>query len=352
MPSPKTWQGSWYTSDQAYELGSDQVEKYFSVVPGNKETLDAIQYARVELEFNATAFVSSSKIVWKQNGDSSEYTSSNRTVYLGSLVYDNAALKSITINKQVSWSALPDWNQNIIEVIDITGGFQVADVTSMDQWQQYAAALTERGITTFKYDDVNWDLVNQTPPVNTTSVEQFLLRSEAGYFENGWISDPTGLNTISDFSPVIISQSLVKGRSTGKDEVTGTANADALGAGKGADRLTGGLGADQFVFEVLDKFGKKNADVITDFNPEQGDLIVLSSAALPGLRAESQFTVATSKKSLASARTSGVSLIYYKPLGQLIYDQNGDGKGYGSGGLFAVLSGAPAITSEFISIIV
>ena len=162
-------------------------------------------------------------------------------------------------------------------------------------------------------------------------------------------------NITNNFSNVVGNitvdlSSLIQGVSSKSDAISGSAKDDALGAGKGADKLTGAGGADQFVFNTKDKFGKKGADTITDFNPEEEDQLVLSPDALPGLKTDPTLQSVTSKKALKAAQKSDSDLVYYQPLGQLFYDQNSTRKGFGKGGLFAVLLGAPAITAEDLAI--
>ena len=41
-----------------------------------------------------------------------------------------------------------------------------------------------------------------------------------------------------------------------------------------------------------------------------------------------------------------VELIYYAPKGQVYYDQNEDDKGFGKGGLFAILKGSPELGAD------
>ena len=144
--------------------------------------------------------------------------------------------------------------------------------------------------------------------------------------------------------------SLIQGATTKSDAISGSASEDVLGAGKGADKLTGGDAADQFVFNTRDRFGKRGADTITDFNPSQGDKLVLSPDALPGL-SDPELTTVTSKKALKAAQKSAATLIYYEPLGQLFYDQNGSSKKFGKGGLFAILSGAPALSTDDLGLL-
>ena len=140
--------------------------------------------------------------------------------------------------------------------------------------------------------------------------------------------------------------------STGKgaDTITGGTTNDVLGAGVGTDYLSGGSGADQFVFNRKDKFGAKGADRITDFNPSEGDQLVVSSTALPGLKSAT-FAIATTPAQLLSLQTSSSNLIYYQPTGELFYDQNGTKKGFGKGGLFSVLEGAPTLTASNLGIL-
>ena len=55
------------------------------------------------------------------------------------------------------------------------------------------------------------------------------------------------------------------------DQIDGKAGDDVLIGGRGIDFLTGGLGADQFILDV----DANETDEILDFNPEEGDTIVL-----------------------------------------------------------------------------
>jgi hypothetical protein len=152
--------------------------------------------------------------------------------------------------------------------------------------------------------------------------------------------------------PIEVDLSALISKTTGKgDAIIGTESQDLIGASKGALRLTGGEGADKFVFSERDLFGSRGADTITDFNPEDGDKLVISPNALPGLTETPVFGSVTSKKALKSAQRSDSDLIYYQPLGQLFYDQNGSRKGFGKGGLFAVIAGAPMLTADDLGVL-
>jgi len=62
-----------------------------------------------------------------------------------------------------------------------------------------------------------------------------------------------------------------------KDQITGTSEGEILAGLKGKDVLKGGASADGFLFNHSKGVGKKNADQIKDFDPEEGDSILLDN---------------------------------------------------------------------------
>jgi Ca2+-binding RTX toxin-like protein len=62
----------------------------------------------------------------------------------------------------------------------------------------------------------------------------------------------------------------------GDDDLDGNEGDDFIAGDRGIDVLTGGLGADIFVLRSNDEFGVNGADVITDFNFDEGDRIGLT----------------------------------------------------------------------------
>ncbi|MBW0179456.1 MAG: calcium-binding protein [Vulcanococcus sp.] len=161
-----------------------------------------------------------------------------------------------------------------------------------------------------------------------------------------WILNPDIPRPIEVDLSGLISKTTANG-----DALVGTISDDLIGTSKGAARLTGGEGADKFIFNQRDAFGVKGADTITDFNPEDGDQLIISPEALPGLTDTPAFESASSKKEFKTALKSDSDLIYYQPTGELFYDQNGSRKGFGKGGLFAVIDGAPALTAEDLGLL-
>ncbi|MEH2417359.1 choice-of-anchor Q domain-containing protein [Nostoc sp.] len=139
----------------------------------------------------------------------------------------------------------------------------------------------------------------------------------------------------------------------GNDQLRGGTGNDLLIGGQGNDLLVGGMGADSFLYGTNAAFTSAavGIDTIADFNHSQGDKIVLdkttfsaiSSAAGTGFSNGSNFQI-TSLGALSNA-----AIVYDPMTGRLSYNQNGSAAGFGSGGQFAQLTGAPTLTaSDFI----
>lgn len=89
--------------------------------------------------------------------------------------------------------------------------------------------------------------------------------------------------------------------------------------------------------------------MITDFNPDEGDKVVIASEAFDGLT-KIKFVAVTGKKEAKRMGSTNKSFIYDDKKGMLYYDANGRKNGLGAeGGEFAQLLGAPNIgKSNFV----
>lgn len=182
---------------------------------------------------------------------------------------------------------------------------------------------------------------------------------------NDSINGGKGNDTIiggTRLSPFIIAYAETATNAGVKDAITGdvttvgsfgndalTVNSDSLVSDKliadypiiysDKDTLTGGLGADDFVFYSPYQ-GYQGIDTITDFNEYHGDQIHVSRYGFGGglklgtLQSE-QFTLG------ASAQDADDRFIYNKKTGDLFFDA--DGTGVRSQVQFAKLSGAPSL---------
>ncbi len=122
----------------------------------------------------------------------------------------------------------------------------------------------------------------------------------------------------------------------GSDRLNGGSGSDSLNGGPGNDTLTGGIGADNFIFaanQELD-FNNVGIDEITDFVVGQ-DKIVLDRTTFTAINDVIEFATVTSN---IDAAISDAIIVYNTESGELFYNSNGSGNGFGDGRQFATLS--------------
>ncbi|HYX15859.1 MAG TPA: hypothetical protein VE944_16130 [Nostoc sp.] len=182
--------------------------------------------------------------------------------------------------------------------------------------------------------------------INANSTQTSIFNKNTVTFLNDLNNNITGFDNSNDVINGQGGNDKINGLS-GDDLLRGGLGNDTLLGGVGNDILIGGVNADKFVYNT-DGVG---VDTITDFNSSEGDKIVLDkttfsaiiSAAGIGFCNKSDFEVTT------SAATSTAKIVYDSVSGELFYNQNGSAAGFGSGGLFATLTGAPNLTaSDFV----
>ena len=138
----------------------------------------------------------------------------------------------------------------------------------------------------------------------------------------------------------------------GDDFLIGGEGNDTLVGGAGNDILVGGAGADTFLYNTDVAFTR--ADIgqdSIDFNSSEGDKIILGLTTFSAITsvAGTGFSNKSNFKITNSPETSTAKIVYNAESGQLFYNQNGNVAGFGSGGLFATLTGAPTLTaSDFV----
>jgi Ca2+-binding RTX toxin-like protein len=128
--------------------------------------------------------------------------------------------------------------------------------------------------------------------------------------------------------------------------------------GAGDDVLTGSKGKDRFEFSSDRSFKQKDfgEDQITDFQSAQKDSIILSQTTFnklesvvgKGFSVIAEFDGVNGDK---KAETSGAFIVYNQKTGDLFYNANGSQAGFGSGGLFATLEGAPELKESDFSLV-
>ena len=133
---------------------------------------------------------------------------------------------------------------------------------------------------------------------------------------------------------------------SGFDRLDGGNGNDTLD-GQGFGVLTGGAGADSFVFGP-----DTSGEPITDFS-SGSDTIRLDAATRPALGASGDFTAGDARFFSGAGATSGQDtsdrVIYNTTTGDLWYDA--DGSGSGTSVLIATLQGTPALVATDIEVI-
>lgn len=208
-----------FTSDQAYELGSRQVELSFTDTNG-RSIIDEIAAARIRGEASFTEFSSSNQVRWKATPNSPEYTSTNRSIFIGTFNYEGNQLRSAQIKKWISWGHFNTWNQNIIKSMELQSGYTIRDSSTIAEWEKLYEYWNNNAKTIFKYDDVNWDPLTNSPPTSTTTVKQFLDSADGQkYFKSNWYNDPTSDNVLVDISLDSASSDMSLSQSTKVDQI-------------------------------------------------------------------------------------------------------------------------------------
>ncbi len=118
-----------------------------------------------------------------------------------------------------------------------------------------------------------------------------------------------------------------------------------LNGGLGRDTLVGGSGADSFLFASAPVYGIGTADAILNFNAVAGDRIIVDRLAF-GIGAASASLISVDAAGLANGLRTSNMFVYNTSAGELHYNENGSATGFGGGGIFAVLTGRPDLSSS------
>ena len=111
-----------------------------------------------------------------------------------------------------------------------------------------------------------------------------------------------------------------------------------------------GLDSDGDTIYAPTKFNKKSADKITNFNPSTDTLEIDTDSF--GIDSSATFASGKNKKKVKKKLAKlDIDFLYDEKKGGLYFNENGSNKGFGDGGIIAILKGAPDLTSgnlEFI----
>ena len=98
------------------------------------------------------------------------------------------------------------------------------------------------------------------------------------------------------------------------------------------------------------KFNKKSADKITNFNPSIDTQEIDTDSF--GIDSSATFASGKNKKTVKKKLAKqDFDFLYDEKKGGLYFNENGSGKGFGEGGIIAILKGAPDLTSDNLEFI-
>ncbi|AUB41511.1 Ca2+-binding protein, RTX toxin-related [Nostoc flagelliforme CCNUN1] len=187
--------------------------------------------------------------------------------------------------------------------------------------------------------------------INANSTQTSIYNTNTVTFLNDLNNKITGFDNSNDVINGQGGNDIINGLS-GNDLLRGDAGNDILIGGAGNDTFVGGVGADKFLYNTGAVFVSSavGVDAISDFQHCQGDKIILDKTTFNAITsaAGTGFSNASDFKITSSVATSTAKIVYDPVSGQLFYNQNGSAAGFGNGGLFATLTGAPMTTSDFV----
>jgi hypothetical protein len=188
--------------------------------------------------------------------------------------------------------------------------------------------------------------------IDGNSTQTSIFNKNTVTFLNDLSNNITGFDNSNDVINGQGGNDKINGLS-GNDLLRGDAGNDILIGGAGNDTLVGGAGADKFLYNTNTPFASSavGVDTISDFNSSQGDKVILDKTTFNAITSTSGtgFSNANDFKITSSAATSTAKIVYDSVSGQLFYNPQGSVVGFGSGGLFATLTGAPTLAaSDFV----
>ena len=93
------------------------------------------------------------------------------------------------------------------------------------------------------------------------------------------------------------------------------------------------------------QFNKKSADKITNFNPSTDTLEIDTDSF--GINSSATFAAGKNKRDIKkNLAKQEFDFLYDQKKGGLYFNENGSNKGFGEGGIIAILKGAPDLTSD------
>ncbi|WP_448275233.1 beta strand repeat-containing protein [Nostoc sp. DSM 114160] len=244
-------------------------------------------------------------------------------------------------------------NGNNLEVTfeDTSNTKVILENFQLENLENLPASGSEPALGNILFDNQT-NIADSFDVFDANSTQTNLFNKNTVTFLNDLNNNITGFDNSDDVINGQGGDDIIDGKS-GNDYLRGGAGNDTLIGSSGNDTLVGGAGADIFLYNTsTDFYGSDvGVDTISDFNSLEGDKIVLDKTTFSAIASTpgTGFSNKSDFQITSSAGTSTAKIVYDAVSGQLFYNQNGSAAGFGSGGLFATLTGAPTLTaSDFV----
>jgi Ca2+-binding RTX toxin-like protein len=216
-------------------------------------------------------------------------------------------------------------------------------------WMMNGSQFTN---TSLAMVDSSWSIVDGHGDYNGDGKSDLLWRNTDGRIAT-WTMDGSqftnhSLNTLPSSWSIIDAAEIgttVNGDSS-DNILQGTVGRDTFYPGAGNDTLTGGAGADRFVFNTALN-AASNVDTITDFTPGTDELLlseVVFASAPTGVLNPANFVAEPG----AVAHDANDFILYNTTTGAVSYDA--DGTGAQASIMFAMLTNHPILTAEDVHV--
>ena len=271
----------------------------------------------------------------------------NSVTYIGARSFSGSELSSVEISDNISKIPHGAFANNALNSIDIPDSVNTIDDIAFSR-NQLTSVSIPNSVTTIGHEAFSKNQIKIAhigDNVQSISPSTFLGNplEEVVIPENPLFNLSSFLLSLPP-GTTVMKRGLQDPITENLDNITGLPTDEAPTSRESNDAITGGEGADKFVFQKPDKFGKKNAIQLLDFDPISGDSIFFDKASFD-LGKKIKLKIVASKKALRKASRTNKDFVYHERKGFLYYNEDGKDIGWGEdGGLFLILQGAPEIT--------
>ena len=256
---------------------------------------------------------------------------------IGSYAFYNNRLKNVVFPENITKIGLEAFGNNALTSVVIPHEFPPYNFDPKVNIIRTGKDTSSTNLIS-EYDFLNANSIQELPLNGTDRILKYQL--EEAFVSNGVSLD---IVIIGNFN---------------KDKIIGSSLGEIIDGGGGSkDILKGGKNSDAFFFTYpmgfsngeSYGFGTKQADLIKDFNTNEGDFLLVDKE-LFGL-GNVKLKVVTGKRASKKASKSNNNFVYDDKKGLLFFNKNGQDKGWGDGGLFVKLQGAPELGASDFTVI-